>query len=450
MPARYPQKKCHPRVSVGCLLALLCLVLPQVAVAQGEEGTLSAPSALPPGGLARQRVVLLMFEGFAPSLLSATETPHFDRLRDEGAWTHRLHGVFPTQSWTNGASLETGCWPERHGIVADRFIDPERGRFDREPLRGWLAACEDLGMVARRQGVSLRRFGGYGIDAESEPERCDGGARRRDVARQRELLEHLRRPGAATEREIVLARFCTPARVIRGAGVDTPRSAAAVAEIDTFVGEVMAALEGREGASALIVATDHGMRDVSHLIQFDRILERHDIEARVESGGSTALLYLPPGSDPEEIAGRLREYDFFDVLQKGALPAYAHWGEGPRVPDLVISAYPPYFIEARERWPYWLRPLSWIAPDHLWAEGWRRATSGYVPRTPAMYGLVYAWGAGVEGGREAQALRVIDLHPTLTTMMGITPGSPLDGRPATSLLQAAPAPDEAAALGSLP
>ncbi len=139
------------------------------------------------------------------------------------------------------------------------------------------------------------------------------------------------------------------------------------------------------------------------------------------------------------------------MLHKDALPAYAHLGDSGRVPQLIVSAYPPYFIEAQSRWPYWLRVLAWFAPDHLWASLWRGATNGYVPRIPAMYGLVYAWGSAVEGGREAQALRVIDLHPTIASVLGIAPAETLDGRLSSSLLSAAPAPQDAVGVpGSLP
>ncbi len=425
--------------------ALLAVAAPGAWGQPGVEAGAAAPEA------GATRVVVLLFEGFAPALLSAApDTPHFDRLRAEGAWTHRLTSVFPTQGWVNGASLATGCWPERHGIISEYFVDPELGPFDREPLRGWLRGCTTLGDLARQQGVAVRRFAWYGLEpGEAEPERCGRGARRRDTARRRAVLEHLRAPdSASTNRELVQARFCAPGDSIRQSGVDTRATAAVVADIDSFVGEVIAALDER---SVLFIVTDHGMRNVSHLIQLPRILAREEVQATVAAAGSTALLYLPAGDDPEAVGERLSQYTFFEVLYKDALPAYAHLGDGPRVPPLIISAYPPYFIEAQRRWPFWLRALAWIAPDYLWAESWRKATSGFVPRTPAMYGLVYVWGAGVEGGREAQALRMIDLHPTIARVLGIEPGDPLDGAFVPSLLTAAPAlSDEASEAGPLP
>ena len=267
-------------------------------------------------------------------------------------------------------------------------------------------------------------------------ERCDGGAPRRDAARLESLIAEIHRP--ETERsQLVLARFCSPGYQTARSGVDTPRGRAAAEQVDAWLGQLLDAVDQLElnDSLALVVTTDHGMRDVSHLIRIERILRREGIDARVEARGATAQLYLAPGEDPEDAANRLSDYEYFEVMKRGELPLYAHWGDGPRVAPLIVSAYPPYFLEQRSTWPLWLRAISRIAPDYLWAEYWRAATGGFVPRTPAMYGLLYGWGAGFVRGQEAQALRVIDIHPTVMQLMGLQPGEPVDGRVATSLFE---------------
>jgi len=413
--------------------------------ARAEE----APGAA--AGPAEKTVVVLVFSGFSPVLVSASATPAFDRLRVEGSWTHRLVAVFPTTSWVNGASLATGCWPEHHGIVADRFIDPELGLFAGGPLRDWWTGCEGLAPLAVRQGVRVTTYGWYGTmptattseDAEGEGAReaiavetCDRGSPERDAERFRGLVEQVK--ASATGRaQLVLARFCTPGYQTARYGVDTPEGAAAAERVDAWLGELLDAIDRSDVPESftLLVTTDHGMRDVSHLIRIERILRREGIAARVEARGSTAQLYLAPGQDAAEVTERLSGYAPFEILKRDELPLYAHWGNGPRLAPLILSAYPPYFVEQKSAWPFWLRALAAIAPDYLWAEYWRAATGGFVPRTPAMYGLVYAWGAGIVAGQEAQAMRVIDIHPTVAHLLGIVPGDPIDGRIANSFFE---------------
>ena len=441
------------RAAVGAA-ALGCAFAAQARAQAGDASPADAPKT----------VVVLVFEGFSPVLLTAGTTPAFDRLRAEGSWTHRLVAVFPTTRWVNGASLATGCWPAHHGIVADRFLDPERGLFAGAPLRDWWTGCQGLASLALAQGVRVATLGWYGtlpiaapepstgaVARGSEFESCDSGAPTRDVARFGELLEVIGAP-AAERPALVLARFCSPGYQTAHSGVDTPESIAAAERVDGWLGELLDAIDRGEDRESLtlLVTTDHGMRDVSHLIRIERILRREGIEARVEARGSTAQLYLAPGQDPAEVAARLSEYAPFEILERDGLPLYAHWGEGPRLAPLVLSAYPPYFVEQESTWPFWLRALAAIAPDYLWAEYWRAATGGFVPRTPAMYGLLYAWGAGIVAGQEAQAMRTIDVHPTVAHLLGIPPGDPLDGRIATSLFEARVGVDEAESVGTQP
>ena len=81
-------------------------------------------------------VVVVLFDGFAPAELDATKnTPNFDRLKREGAWSRHLVPAFPTISMTNHTTFETGCWPAHHGIMSNIFYDPERGLLRRRQCR---------------------------------------------------------------------------------------------------------------------------------------------------------------------------------------------------------------------------------------------------------------------------------------------------------------------------
>src|SRR4030095_10072943 len=98
-----------------------------------------------PASAANRTVVVLLFDGWAPAAL--------DRMRREGAWTHRFVPPFPSISLISGVTISTGCWPEHHGIVTNVFLDPVRGRYDHDRDADWLTGCEHLQQAAERQGV---------------------------------------------------------------------------------------------------------------------------------------------------------------------------------------------------------------------------------------------------------------------------------------------------------
>ena len=70
---------------------------------------------------ADRTVVVMLFDGFAPAYIERFPTPAFDRMRERGAYTHRMEPAFPTISLINGVTISTGCWPENHGIVTNLF-----------------------------------------------------------------------------------------------------------------------------------------------------------------------------------------------------------------------------------------------------------------------------------------------------------------------------------------
>jgi hypothetical protein len=119
------------------LSAIACLALAPSLASAGSERT----------------VVLMLFDGIAPVYLERFPTPAFDRIRAEGAWTHRMDPAFPTISLINGVTISTGCWPEHHGIVSNLFLDPERGVYDHSIDADWLTSCEHLHQAAERQGA---------------------------------------------------------------------------------------------------------------------------------------------------------------------------------------------------------------------------------------------------------------------------------------------------------
>ena len=60
--------------------------------------------------------------------------------------------------------------------------------------------------------------------------------------------------------------------------------------------------------------------------------------------------------------------------------------------------------------------------------GGLKASHGYDPAIPEMHGVFYAWGAGIAKGREIQRLDIIDIHPTVMSLLGLQSGQPVDGQ----------------------
>jgi predicted AlkP superfamily pyrophosphatase or phosphodiesterase len=220
--------------------------------------------------------------------------------------------------------------------------------------------------------------------------------------------------------------------------MEAEETVAAVGAMDAAVARVMAAIEASPGreSTALFVTTDHGMTPVTAIVNIERILRKNEIPARAVSTGTTAFLYFDDPAAVEPSARKLAAYSQLEVLRREALPDYARLGRGPRVPPLIVSAKPPYFIEDASSWPWALRWLGAVGPEFPSAGPFLKATHGYPPATPGMSGILYAWGDGIAKGAELPHARAVDVHPTAAALLGIAPGVPMDGAPIRALLAA--------------
>jgi len=72
----------------------------------------------------RNRVLLLVFDGLRPDMVTEENMPTLRNFADAGVWYPNARAVFPSETRVNQASLVTGCMPQRHGIVGNKFLEP--------------------------------------------------------------------------------------------------------------------------------------------------------------------------------------------------------------------------------------------------------------------------------------------------------------------------------------
>jgi alkaline phosphatase D len=391
-------------------------------------------------------VVVMVFDGWASTMVEDYETPSLDRIRHEGAWARAFIPAFPSTSYVNGVTISTGCWPERHGIVGNRFLDPERGLYDHSSDPDWLSDCEHLHEAAERQGVRTAALGWYGrisptrgprasiVTEEPDPRSFPG-----DAERAEEVIAQLAKP-PETRPRLILAYFRGPDETAHFKGLDSRKTRRAVQRSDAAIGRVLDAIDRLPDRNrvTLLVTTDHGMRPVSHLVNITRILRSHALEgAAVSDGGSVSFLYFEDPAEVDRAMAELSSYEQFDVFRREEQPGWSHLGTGERVGEVILSAHPPYFVADSDLWPWRYRWLARIGPKFLWARFRFKASHGYPPDTPGMAGILYARGAGISRG-EIPSMRAVDVHPTVTALVGIAPGRPVDGRVEARLLSFEP------------
>lgn len=412
---------------------------PVASVPAGASGPLQ-PLARSTAAAPNDRVlVMLVFDGLSARSIASVPTPHFARLAAEGSHTGAMLPVYPTLSMPNHVSLSTGCYPEHHGIVSNRFIDPERGLYEHDKGdTGWQLGCEPINVVAERQGVRSAILGWVGathgrqalasiVEEHRSPE--PGIAQR--SAR---VLELLSKPDGERP-QLIVAYFTEPDQSLHAHGFDGAKSKTAMRDADTAVGQVLDAIErsGLRQRAMLLVTSDHGMVDAIAHVNVERILRDEDINGQIAADGATAHVYLDDPRTRDAALAKLQKHAHMIAFLPERPPPYAHIGESKRLGDIVIETAPGYYVFDRGLWPKNVRWAALYGPELLTQRTFK-GMHGYPPETPGVQSVFYAWGAGIAHDAALTGMQSIDVHPTIAALLGIQPSRSIDGHARNELL----------------
>ncbi len=252
------------------------------------------------------RVIVAVFDGLRPDLVTPELTPNLLRLAARGTWFREARSVFPSVTRVATTSIATGAPPSVHGIVgnafyhraaiADRFFDtsdPGHIRQAETHHDGRLVAVETLGDVLAKAGKRLAvvhtgsagsahfispraranghwTFSMHGAGATQTPEAVEtalaliGPLPERELPRIAEvayggrlMTEHVL-PVLAPD--VALIWFNEPDTTFHYKGLGSPEAKAGLQAADRAFGAILDWAEAQPDAEriAVIAASDHG------------------------------------------------------------------------------------------------------------------------------------------------------------------------------------------------
>lgn len=371
----------------------------------------AAPLRAGEGGDRQPVTILISIDGFRADYLDRGLTPNLSRLAAEGAHG-KLRPSFPTKTFPNHYAIVTGKRPDTNGIVGNRMIDPRRpdqifslGDAKQSLDRFWWDEAEPAWVTAEKAGVRSATMFWPGSEVDIH------GARPPDwlrfdqhvsgAQRVNTVLDWMRRP-AAIRPAFVTLYFDIVDTAGHRFGPDSAEVNAAIAEVDSRIGELVAGLDAMGQPVRLLVVADHGMRavDAARVIQLADLIDLPSIIA-VETGPYAAI-EPAAATDDRVFAALLKPHDHMDCHRREDLPARLHYGRNPRVAAIICIAEPGWSIIAGE--PEW--PIAGGA-------------HGYDNQDPDMLALFVAANTGLKG--DIGIVDNIEVYPLLMTLIGVAP-----------------------------
>ena len=368
-------------------------------------------------GPEKPTVIVLSWDGTRFDAPEQADLPGLARIEREGARAAGLVPPFPANTFPSHVTLATGAHPDRHGIVGNRFLDPERGEFDYDDDASWLEA-EPVWVAAERQGVRTAAL--FWVGSQSDW-RGQGATHRRapfsskvgESEKVDQLLAWLDLP--APERPHLLLSWWHGAdHAGHRRGPDHPDVTRALEEQDVQLVRLLAGIDARGlwPTTTLIVVSDHGMVSTGKALNPEAALDAAGVEGRVIAGGGMANVHLDdPADTPAALAG-LARLPGVRVFRRDELPEPLR-ARHRRMGDLVLLTSPPAQFAPRK-----LRLLGLEA----------RGTHGFDPlEHEEMHGIFLAMGRGVTPRSRLPRVQAIDLAPTLAALLGIDPPAQSEG-----------------------
>lgn len=363
-------------------------------------------------------VIVLSWDGMRHDYDSRGHFPGLARMATQGVKAQRLRAVVPSNTFPGHVSMATGTYPDRHGIVDNRFFDRERGLYSYSSDADWLQA-EPLWIAAERQGIPAATYFWVGSESAWHGQRTryriapfDG--ERSEVLKVEQILAWLELP-EETRPRLIMSYWAGADSIGHNFGPNSDRLIKQIAQQDRSLVRLLAGIDAGKlwPRTTLLLVSDHGMTLSGEYLNLAGALAAAGIRARV-FGGAVAQVYV---NDPAQIAAAgevVRSFPQAIVYAGAKLPAELRLRHPTRTGDWVAIVQPPYTFSG----PALGRLLGRESGSH-----------GYDPALPDMGGVFYALGRGVGKDLQLGEVRQIDLAATVSRLLGIDPPLHSEGVP---------------------
>jgi predicted AlkP superfamily pyrophosphatase or phosphodiesterase len=365
-------------------------------------------------------VVLVSLDGFRYDYAKKYGATHLLAIAAHGASVPQgMIPAYPSLTFPNHYTIVTGLYPEHHGIVGNSFYDPaRRERYSytnpQTSADGSWYGGTPLWSLAEQQGMRTACFFWPGSEAEIAGQRptwylhFDNSVP--DQSRIDQVIAWLRLPPEQRPHFITLY-YSQVDHAGHEFGPDSPRTAAAVRQVDALMGTLEKDLNALHLPIDLIIVSDHGMEK----IQGGWI----DLDKFAPLDGFTTVgsfLYAPDEQAAAAAYNKLKAADAsFMVYRRANVPAELHYSTNPREGDPVIVARGPYAIRAEGPPP----GREDRAPEV--------GNHGFDPfMMPDMKAIFYAEGPDIRRGVVLKPFENVNVYPLIVKILGLT-SPPVDG-----------------------
>lgn len=360
-------------------------------------------------------LILISIDGFRYSYLEFENThPNINELIKNGVKSEIIP-VFPSKTFPNHYSIITGLYSESHGIVSNKFFNPETNRTfshsnSTESLKSdwWLG--EPFWNVVNKAGKKTASYFWPGSEAEINGMRPTYYLRFDDSTpnevRVNKVIEWLtmdadKRPSFIT---LYFSDVDTQGHLF---GPDSDEVKNAIKRVDNAIGILTKKVkELKERDIDIIIVSDHGMTPVEDYIYIDDYIDvdKYNIP-EISSPTAHASIWADESEIPI-IIEKLKDVQNATIYKKEDLPLRFHYNSSIRIAPLHVVPDSGFLITKRTL------PSS---------EYFKYGDHGYDPLSGNMTGIFIANGKSFYSGVTTKPFENVEIFNIMAGVMKIRP-----------------------------
>ncbi|KAL4228375.1 hypothetical protein ACF0H5_011423 [Mactra antiquata] len=347
----------------------------------------------------------------------------FARLFKHGSRAEWLTPEFPTNSFPNYKTLETGLHVENHGVVGNYMFDEKTGKHFRLELDGpesylpsWWDSAESFFITAEKQGIRTALYHVRGCHVPIHdiwPTHClpyhTYVTREQTDSDLRDALEKIKN----NQIDIAYLYHQHVDAMGHEFGPSSNQVRDAVLEVDTHINDILDIIEDNQQNDVnVIIVSDHGMStiDTLHKINISEALNMNDI-LEITEGGTQAYVWPKSGKE-KEVYNKLKNfhpnmkvYHRDDILDRWFFKKH--------------TRIPPIFITVDKGW-YLAHPKSgnlvFETTGYIW-----QGNHGFDNNDLDMRGIFAAYGPDFKSNQIVKGFDITNVYQIICKVTGIKP-----------------------------
>lgn len=362
-------------------------------------------------------VLLISFDGLRWDLPAKFQMKNLEKFGAEGVKAKFLKPSYPSKTFPNHYSIVTGLYPDHHGIINNKFIDPKTqkafalnidAKFD-----GSFYGGNPIWNLSKEQGVKSASFFWPGSDTGTKSPNIFKPYDEKVTFTQRvdSVVSWFRLPEAQRP-HLVTLYFDEPDETEHEYGPVSAENQKNLEKIDAFIGEMLQKIKALPMADKLniIIVSDHGMADIDNEKKVP-LMEYLKPEWLGYAQVINPIMSVQAKAGyKDSIKMALKKVPNIKYWETPNLPKRLHFGTNPRALDFVIEANPHYsLVKTKE--------------DKV-----KGGTHGYDNKLSDMHAIFYAQGPQFKQHKKYKSFENVNIYPLIAKILGLQITEPIDGK----------------------